>query len=152
MDLPRSVQDIADVIGRERALYLIGQLPSFTVRDERRPAAVRTKIILYVPKTLKPTCDLVRIIGWNDASKLVSHFGGELLYPGTCAELHRRFMIETVIRLAGEGMSHKAIALNLDISERTVKRYCADMPPKDIRAANDNHRQRLITDMGQQLA
>lgn len=148
MDLPRSVQEIADVIGRERALYLIGQLPSFTVRDERRPAAVRTKIILYVPKTLKPTCDLVRIIGWNDASKLVKHFGGELLYPGTCAELHRRFMIATVIRMVSEGMNHKTIARNLDISERTVKRYCADMPPKDTLPANDNHRERQLLTVG----
>lgn len=148
MDLPRSVQDIADVIGRERALYLIGQLPTYTVKDTRWPSATRTKIILYVPKTLKPTDDLVRIIGWNDASKLVHYFGGELLYPGTCAELHRRFMVQTIRRLAAEGMSHKAIAFNLDVSERTVKRHCTDNTPKDISAANDNHRQRLITAMG----
>lgn len=133
------------MIGRERALYLIGQLRVYKVKDTRWNNVTRNKIILYVPKTLDVSNELVRIIGWNDACKLVSHFGGELLYPGTCAELHKRFISRTIKRLAGEGMSHKAIAFNLDISERTVKRHCTDNTPKDISAANDNHRQRLIT-------
>lgn len=148
MDLPRSVQEIADVIGRERALYLIGQLPTYTVKDNRWPSSTRTKIILYVPKSLETSHDLVRILGWNDASKLVKHFGGELLSPGTCAELHRKFIVKTIRKMAVQGMSLKAIAYNLDISERTVYRHAIDNTPKDISAANDNHRQRQITAMG----
>lgn len=147
MDLPRSVQEIADVIGRENALYLIGQLPVYKVRDKRGHIK-ETRVILYVPKTLHVTSDLVRILGWNDASKMVRTFGGELLYPGNCNELYRSFIVQTIRRLADEGMSHKMIAFNLDISERTVKRHCTDNPPKDISAANDNHRQRQITAMG----
>lgn len=148
MDLPRSVQEIADVIGRERALYLIGQLRVYKVKDNRWNNVTRNKLILYVPKTLDVTHELVRIIGWNDASKLVKHFGGELLYPGTCSELHKRFISQTIKRLVAEGMSYKAIAYNLDISERTVYRHATDNTPKDISATNDNHRQRLITAMG----
>lgn len=138
MELPRSVQEIADVIGRDEALYLIGQLPTYTVRDKRGHVK-ETRVILYVPKRLELTSDLVRILGWNDATKMVRHFGGELLYPGNCNEIYKRFIIQTIKRMCAEGTDHKTIAATLEISERTVKRHCADNPHKEITPENDNH-------------
>ena len=147
MDLPRSVQEIADVIGRERALYLIGKLPVYTVRDKRGHVK-DTRVILYVPKTLAVDSDLVKILGWNDASKMVRYFGGELLYPGNCKEIYRRFIIQTIKRMCGEGIDHKIIAHTLEVSERTVKRHCTDNPHKDPKPANDNHRERQLLTVG----
>lgn len=149
MELPRSVQEIADVIGRERALFLIGQLPSYTVRDKRYPNAIHNRLILYVPKVISPTDDLPRILGWNDAMKLVKHFGGELLYPSPCTQIHRQFIVNTIRRLNSEGMAHKAIAELLEVSERTVKRHCTDNPHKDAKATNDNTPQRHLAALGQ---
>ena len=144
MELPRTVQEIADVIGRERALFLIGQLPKLWV-----PSQQYHKVILYVPKRLKPNENLVQILGWNDASKMVKHFGGEMLHPANCEYIYRRFIHRSIMRMHCEGMSAKDIAELLDVSERTVKRHCADKPHKDKQAANDNTPQRLIAAMGQ---
>lgn len=149
MELPRTVQEIADVIGRERALFLIGQLPKCTSRDPRYPAAIKQHVILYVPKRLKPDDLLVKILGWNDASKLVSYFGGEILQPGTCAEIYRNFLRNSARRMHADGVQAKEIAELLELSERTVKRYCADNPQKDIHAANDNTPQRQLAALGQ---
>lgn len=149
MELPRTVQEIADVIGRERALYLIGQLPKCTSRDPRYPAAVKQHVILYVPKRLKPDDLLVRIIGFNDAQRMVKHFGGEILQPGTCAEIYRNFLRQSAKAMHADGMAHKDIAELLELSERTVKRYCADNTQQDKFAANDNNPPKLLAAMGQ---
>lgn len=144
MELPRTVQEIADVIGRERALFLIGQLPKLWV-----PSQQYHKVILYVPKRIKPSDPLVRILGWNDASKMVQHFGGEMLHPANCEYIYRKFIHRSITRMHNEGMDAKAIAELLDVSERTVKRHCADKPHKDIQAANDNTPQRHLAALGQ---
>lgn len=134
MELPGTVQEIADVIGRDRALLLIGQLPKLWV-----PSQQYHKVILYVPKRLKPDDTLVKILGWNDASLMVKHFGGEMLHPANCEYIYRRFIHSSIQRMHSEGMEAKAIAELLDVSERTVKRHCKDKPQRDITPANDNH-------------
>lgn len=48
-DLPRSVREIAEVIGREAAMYLIGQLPRCFAGADGKKA---NKVIMYVPKRL----------------------------------------------------------------------------------------------------
>ena len=49
-DLPESVQEIADVIGRDGALRLVCQMPVCYRAQNKRSH----KVILYVPKRLKP--------------------------------------------------------------------------------------------------
>lgn len=147
MELPRTVQEIADVIGRERALFLIGQLPKLWVQSQQYH-----KVILYVPKRLKPSDPLVKILGWNEASKMVQHFGGEMLHPANCEYIYRHFIHRSIKRMHSDGMDAKAIAELLDVSERTVKRHCTDKPHKDTSPANDNTAQRLSTAMGQHVA
>lgn len=144
MELPRTVQEIADVIGRERALYLIGQLPKLWV-----PSQKYHKVILYVPKRINPRDPLVKILGWVDANKMVSHFGGEMLHPANCEYIYRRYVHRSIRRMSEQGVSTKEIAALLDVSERTVMRHEADKPHKDISAANDNDQRLNHKAMGQ---
>lgn len=136
MELTQTVQDIADVIGRERALYLIGKLP--TTRVESRGY---NKVLLYVPKNLPVDHLLVTILGWNDAAKLVRHFGGELIQVSNCEYIYRAFLHRSIKQMTADGMTVKAVAELLGLSERTVSRHSADKPKKEITAGNDNNPQ-----------
>lgn len=138
MQLPASVQEIAEVIGRERALYLVGQLPRCYAKDPRYPNAKSSHVILYVPKSLKPDHQLVQVLGWHDAKRLVDAFGGEILQPAGCADVYRQFLNRSIVRMAGDGMPPKAIAELLSVSDRHVRNLLRENPQQDIRAANDN--------------
>lgn len=138
MRLPASAQEIADVIGGERALYLIGQLPRCYSKDLRYPNSKASHVILYVPKVLKLDNVLVRLLGWVDARKLVDAFGGEILQPAGCAEVYRRFRDQSIIRMAGEGIKPATIAELMDVSDRHVRNLLREIPQQDLSPANDN--------------
>ncbi|WP_441253625.1 hypothetical protein [Bradyrhizobium sp. 613_E4_N2_2] len=123
--LPKSTQEIAEVIGRERALFLVGQLPRSYSYDKGRRVTH-----LYVPATLKPAHYLVQLLGWMDAMKLVSHFGGEILYPATCEEIARGFRDQNIRRLSAEGMSAVEIAEWFGMSDRQVRNILREIPPE----------------------
>ena len=80
--LPRSVQEIADVIGHDLAVRLVEMLPRAYTKCH--PAG---KCILYVPKRLPLDHRLVQLIGWEAAQKMCQAFGGEILHPATCSAL-----------------------------------------------------------------
>ncbi len=143
MNLPYSVQEIANVIGREQALFLIGQLPRCYTPDRRvrpgRTGGKKTTLIMYVPKVLLFKDKLVSILGWNDATKLVREFSGMLIHPANCADVYRPYRDANIARLIGEGVPTKMIAEWFDVSERTVKNVGAENPPHEFpRASNDN--------------
>lgn len=143
MKLPRSVQEIADVIGRERALFLIGKLPKCYVADKRRReknvGGFSERVMLYVPKVLRPDHSLVRILGWNDAQALVNAFGGEMLAPGNCREVYRPFRDQHMARLVGEGVQPATVALWFGVSEKLVRNVSAENPQGEkLTPANDN--------------
>jgi len=144
MRLPASVQELADVIGRERALYLVSQLPRCIVRDGRYKAATASRVILYVPRRMAADHELVRILGWHDAEKLRQHFGGEILHPSLCMELYRPFRDAAIRRLVGEGVPQAMVAEWFDVNPRTVKNVMMgglvveEIPQEGIEAANDN--------------
>ena len=121
MELPKSVQEVAEVIGRERALYLIGRLAGQSRRDRR--------VMLYVPKRLNPDHKLVRLIGWHDADRLVRAFGGEIMELSTFRMKQREHRNSAMRRMAVQGISNAEIADTFGTSERQVRR---------ILAANDN--------------
>lgn len=123
MKLPKSVQPIADVIGITQTLRLIGQLPVCQVRDKRYGAAISNRIILIVPVRLKPDDKLVQMVGYDDARKLVAHFGGEYLYPATCAEIYRDFLKKSAHRMLATGMKPTEIAEAMLIPYRTISRW-----------------------------
>lgn len=140
MRLPNSVQEIADVIGRERALLLIGKLPRCYTRDSRYPGAKTTHIMLYVPKRLPPDHDLVKIIGWRDAFKLVQAFGGEFLYPAGCAAIYRDFRDSAILRLIrNDFMQVKMVADWFCVSERHVRNLLREIPQVGFMAGNINN-------------
>lgn len=116
--LPKSTQEIADVIGRERALFLVGQLP----RSYSESAGFTySRVHLYVPATLKPNHSLVALLGWPDAMKLVAHFGGEILYPSKCDEIIRDHRDKSIRRLHADGVDASTIAEWFGITDRHVR-------------------------------
>lgn len=134
MRLPASVQELASVIGTERALYLIGQLPKCVSKKS-------THVILYVPTytRLKPDHRLVQILGWLDAVKLCKAFGGEILQPANCAQLYRAFRDRSIYRLVTEqGMKLSEIAEQFDMTERHVRNVLREISQQETTAANDN--------------
>lgn len=93
-DLPRSVREIAEVIGRSLTMQLIGQLRA----TESQKQGKRHVLMLYVPKHLRPDHDLVRMIGHQAAHKLTQVFGGEILYPANCRFMSDRLRDDAVRR------------------------------------------------------
>jgi hypothetical protein len=135
MRLPASVQEIANVIGVDRALFLVGQLP-------RCYSKKSTHVILYVPKAtnLKPDHRLVHILGWPDAVKLCRAFGGEILQPATCADLYRTFRNQSIRRLVNvEGMKPREVAAMFEMSERQITNILKEKPQEGSTPANDNY-------------
>ncbi|HEY9460813.1 MAG TPA: hypothetical protein VIR04_08435 [Paralcaligenes sp.] len=128
MQLHRTVREIADVIGRDRALFLVGQLPRCYSGIQGKKS---WRAILYVPKSLKPNHPLVRILGWQDAEKLVRAFGGEILQPANCADIYRRFRDSSICRMAGAGMKAACIASVMEVSERHVKNVLRERPQEE---------------------
>lgn len=124
MQLPGSVQAIADIIGRQRALYLVGQLPTYVAGAEGKKSA---HISFSVPTLarLRDDHQLVRILGRADAEKLCRHFGGEILYPANCAEIYRRYRTKAAVQLVREGRTVADVADVLGVHPRTVRNACA---------------------------
>jgi hypothetical protein len=139
MRLPDSVQEIADVIGRDQALLLIGALPRCYVGRE---GGKSNQVVMYVPtlKNLKPDHQLVRILGWVNAEKLSKEFGGEIMKPANCAFIQREFLHKTILgMMRGGKMKATEVAAIVGVHERTVRNLVRENPPEDFElAANDN--------------
>jgi hypothetical protein len=115
MRLPRTAQELADVIGRDAALRLIGQLPRCS------PNGHSEVVMLYVPKELRPDHRLVKLIGWDRALALVQAFGGEVLLPANCAALYRGFRDRSILRLHGQGLPIALLVEWFDVGERHIR-------------------------------
>lgn len=140
MQLARSVQEIADVIGRERALYLIGQLPRCYAGVEGKKSS---RVMLYVPTVARLTLthELVRILGYNDAVKMCKHFGGEILQPANCAEIYKRYRDNMVRQFISEGMTAAQVAAIMLMNVQYVRQLVRETPNPQEEipvAANDN--------------
>ncbi len=116
-DLPESVQEIADVIGTSGALRLVCQLP-VCYRDAGKKSP---KVILYVPKRLPPDHQLVEILGFPTAQKLVDAFGGEILYPANCRFVFDRYRNAAVRQMIDAGGRLPVVACLFGITERHVR-------------------------------
>ena len=136
-DLPNSVREIAEVIGREAAMYLIGQLPTCYAGKVGHRSH---RVILYVPKTLKPNHRLVEILGWHTALKLVGAFGGEILCPANCREIYAQFRDREIQRMLADGAKPAQVADLMGVSERHARNLTRERPQEEFTAANDNNR------------
>ena len=130
-ELPRSVREIAEVIGVEPALYLVGQLP-------RCYSKKSCHVIMYVPKSLKPDHPLVITLGWHDAQRLVDVFGGEILQPASCADIYRQFRDRSILLMVDEGMKPADVAEMMEVSDRHVRNLVREKAQEDRTPANDN--------------
>lgn len=136
MTLPASIQEIADVIGQEDALYLIGQLPRWTAGGKGK---AHSRVILTVPRKLKPNHRLIQILGPEKAEAMAAAFGGETLHPANCRGLEREWRNREVRRMAGEGrLSAAEIAGIVGLTRRHVQNLTREMPHGDLAAANDD--------------
>lgn len=68
MRMSRCAEEIAEVIGREAALLLIGQAPRWPRKDRHGRRVPGEWVALYVPANLPPDHFLVRTLGWKAAS------------------------------------------------------------------------------------
>jgi hypothetical protein len=143
--LPRSLREIADVLGTQKTLFLVGQLPKcyagIITNDGRTKKGYRP--MLYVPTLarLKPDHFLVGVLGWNDAAKLSREFGGEILQPASCADLAKQWRDSNIRRLhVSCGVEIKCLSEWFSVSERTIKNVLSEIPQQAIAApaANDD--------------
>jgi len=116
--LPESVEEIAEVIGREKALYLIGRLPTSGSRKWRK--------CVYIPKKLPVDHKLVELLGWNDAAKLSYAFAGMILQPSNCRFLHRAHRNREIHRMGAEGIPVTEIADVVELSTYRVREIIAE--------------------------
>lgn len=113
MRLPRSVQEIADVIGRDQALQMVAQL--------RVRCSGRT-LNIYVPAVEKLHAHhaLVEMIGMEDAQALARVFGGAHVYPASCRQMRRALENRDILKLRDAGLSLAEIAGELGLSTKWV--------------------------------
>lgn len=137
MKLPGVAQEIADVIGRERALYLIGQLPRCLMGSVGRKSM---QPMLYVPKRLAVDHLLVRLLGVADAQALVDAFGGECLKPPTCRSVHLRFRDSEIMSMLAGGMTPHLVAEAVGVTERWVRHLARENPPVAMASADNDNR------------
>ena len=117
--LPNSVQQIADVIGREKALELVGKLPRMNPPSRSKG---ETQVCVYIPMlcNLKPDHKLAKMIGYKAAEKLSLRFGSEILHLATCRDLYRSFRNDAIIRMIEEEIPEELVAEWMGVSTRTV--------------------------------
>lgn len=116
-DLPGSVREIAEVIGRQATLRLLGQLP--TARAGR-PGKESSRVILYVPKKVGPDHRLVQILGAERAMALVRAFGGEVMQPANCRRIYARHRDEAILRMLRDGARMEMVLSIMRVSRRHV--------------------------------
>lgn len=122
--LPKSVQEIADIIGRDNALYLVGKLPRYKTPDRSGVQAS-----LYVPtlQRLTPDHSLSKILGYPLARKMCVHFGGSILSPANCLGIVCNFRNKSIVEFYKSGMSFKEISEILDITPKYTKRILLNL-------------------------
>lgn len=141
-DLPESVREIAELIGRESALTLIKRLPK--TAHGRHIA----KPIMYVPKTMSLSntwaCFYLTTLGWDKAMRLIRNFGGEILYPANCKQFEARQRDRDIRSCLQAGEDVDLIATIFNVPRRHVLKLLREISPdekvpEEINAEGINH-------------
>ncbi|MGB9191630.1 MULTISPECIES: hypothetical protein [unclassified Acinetobacter] len=116
--LPQNVRAIADCIGKDKALALVGQLK----RTPQTKADGRTRLRcwLYIPKVPNPKSPLVQIIGWADACKLTQVFNGETISIESCRQMATDFLHRSVREQFNEGIDIETLAVLFGMNPRSI--------------------------------
>lgn len=113
--LPSSIAEIAEVIGRESALWLVANSP---MRITKRGGK---NITIYVPKRVSPSHRLVAILGLEKAKQLVAAFPGETLKTVPLDFLARQRRDAQITRLLALGWPVRAVAAAMGVSQQHVR-------------------------------
>ena len=140
-DLPSSVREIAEVIGREATMYLIGQLPRCYAGADGKKA---NKVIMYVPKRLSPNHRLVELLGWHAAQQLVRAFGGEILYPANCGHLEARLRNRRILEMLDQGIPSVQVAEEMGVTVRYVRHLRQMEKPPEEKPTHDSQDHRRL--------
>ena len=124
--LPERTQLIADVIGRERALYFVSVLQKRPCSNPKQPQ----RLYVYIPQKLHDGHMLVQLLGWDDASKLVKAYGGEGMHLSECTNVKRGWRNVVIQRMKDEGISTADLAKRFAITQKQVSRIVK--PKRDI--------------------
>lgn len=111
--LNQTLEEVAFIIGRERALMLVGRLTATGSRPWR--------VCVYIPKGISPDHRLVRLVGWEDAQALCAHFRGSILELSSGQAIVWSWLQSEVRRLSNEGMGVMEIVDVLAMPARTVR-------------------------------
>ncbi|KAA0014414.1 hypothetical protein F0A17_01835 [Billgrantia pellis] len=113
MRLPKSVQQIADVVGRDKALHLVRQL-------RQQQAGKTLSIYVPQPERLHINHALVEMLGYPEALALCEEFGGTHLFPSACRYLQRAIKNRQILALRDTGLSIEEVAEQLGMSRKWV--------------------------------
>lgn len=118
-DLKGDLRSIAEVIGRQKALYLVSQCPRYKV--EKRTGA--GQLLLYVPQATRLKMDhvLVNILGYQDALQICKVFGGELLVLSQCRHILLKNRNEGIKAMINQGFKIEDVAKFFNLHPRTIK-------------------------------
>lgn len=133
-ELPKSVREIADVIGIETTLYVIQHLPS--VYDKKYK---RHKLMMYVPNSMDAPRDkwlqfFIVHIGHTKTEVLIKNFGGEILYPANCSHLISRQRDRFIRDLLREKDVSAVIGKIFDVQPKYVRSLTK--PPEETKTNN----------------
>lgn len=117
-DLNGDLKAIAEVIGRQQALYLVSQCPRYKVEGRQG----KGQVLLYVPKPrlLDAGHHLCEIIGREDAEKICATFGGELLMLSHCRSIILKHRNDGIVAMAKQGFSIDDLSVFFGLSTRTI--------------------------------
>lgn len=120
MPLPETLEDIAEVIGREHALRLAEGLPTTGNRPWRK--------MVYVPQNMKPDHPIVRLLGAEKAAALQRSHTNMILEVPVCADILRAYRAHVIRALSGEGMPDREVAAQAGVDIATVRDVLANAP------------------------
>ena len=110
--LPETVEEIAEVIGREKAVRL--------VEGTRQRGARRWRRHLYIPSDMPEDHRIVSLIGWDAAQALSFSHANSVLELPSCHSLRKAYLSDVVAKMAGQGADQAEIASELGIERKTV--------------------------------
>lgn len=123
-DLPATVREVAEVLGRRRALELAGMVCPPADPEQRGDSTRGRQGCLYVPKSLasqRGPSRLVDLLGADDADRLIRAFGGEILWFGPCNGIVLRHRNNAIWRRLAEGARPVVVAAEFGVCERLVR-------------------------------
>lgn len=116
--LPQNVQAIADCIGKDKALALVGQLKR--TPQTKADGRTRHRIWLYIPKAPNPKSPLVQIIGWANACKLAQVFNGETICLESCKQMATDFLHKSIRQQFNSGIDIDTLAILFGMNSRSI--------------------------------